>query len=123
MAGYDWLYALPVLGVDKPNGDDWFRLGWRSIKGGTWNLYAHRLYSRSMCACHMLGARLYCGGVHNGWGRDWSRVDIMLGLWWWEVNFFIIWRISVHKDGPLDVKKRRPLDVSALPQENEKDGV
>ena len=78
--GYSWLYLLPVGEEFEPG---WYRLKWRPIKNGNWNLYTftqgpkwwfHRCY---------LGIKLWDGGTHNGWGRGWDGRILRIGFWFY----------------------------------------
>lgn len=109
---YEFIYKLKPVREYEPG---WWKLAWKPIKMGTWNLYIHKLYSRSMMACRALGFHMCWGGTFNGWGRSWHRLDIRLSIWFWEINFWVIWKIHVMAEGPMDQNPPRPLDLSRVP--------
>ena len=119
---YDFIYKLKPLYEDlKVGGKGWYRLQWRPIKNGTYNFYVTSnffLLGRRFCLrSFVLGLYLYPSGAHNGWNRGWKGFTVRIGLGLWDLNFWINWRIIVHKSGPSDVSDtdKRPLDLSRLP--------
>lgn len=109
---YDFIYKLRPV---KEYEEDWYKLGWMPIKGSTWNLYSNKLFARSDVMGRAIGFHIMFGGAHNGWGRYWDRMDIRLSVWFRQIDFWIIWKIKVHKDGPTDLPdERKPLDLSGL---------
>jgi len=110
---YDFIYKLKPLYEDlKRGGEGWWKLQWKPIKNGTYNLYVHS--TMKSWSCRMLGIRYYETGVHNGWHRSWDGFTVEIGFWFFTVNFWIIWNIVVHEDGPSDVSERKKLSVFNL---------
>lgn len=106
---YEYLYKLRPVREIEPN---WYKLAWQPIRGGTWNLYTNRLWY------HSIGVHAYLGGDFNGWGRYCRRLDIKFSLISIEVNFWLVWDIRVHKDGPFDQDPKRLLDLTWQPPNN-----
>lgn len=108
MSGYDFIYKMSV---GKPvEGDlNWYRLKWKPIKMGTYNFYITNSMGR--LRSHLIGVRIYEVGAHNGWGRSWDGLNIIIGFFFFDINFWIRWNIEVHKDGPSDVSDRKPLNL------------
>lgn len=106
MKPYDeWLYKLKPKYECEPG---WWKLAWRPIKNGTWNVYRSRGSKRNWTC----GVRLYRGGAHNGWGRSWDTVSLKIDfgrLGGFEA--WITWNIRVMAEGPLDTATKRPLEI------------
>lgn len=113
---YDFIYRLPVLGECK-NSPGWYRLGWRLIRGGTYDFRISNDWS--MWRCKFIGIRAYSCGWRNGWGRSSNGLSIELGLMFFTFFFWIRWNIAVMGKGPQDGSEKRPLDLSKL-QKKEK---
>jgi len=115
---YDFIYKLRPLYEDLKNGGtDWYKLQWRPIKGGTWNLYIENTNRwGSNFYLHLLGIRFYPSFARNGWGRWWRGFAVEIGLIWCIIHFWIRWDIKCMSTGPQDVAEedKRPLDLSQL---------
>jgi len=98
--GYEWIYKLPVNRIAKGE-KDWYKLKWRPIKNGTYNLYitdTHHSWRTKL-----IGVRFSDASAHNGWGRSWDGIGFEFGFYFLILNFWIRWNIIVHKDGAMDV--------------------
>lgn len=106
---YDAIYMLkPVREVDT----GWWKLRWRPIWRKT--ISAYWLLDRRAFG---LGFRAYPSGAHNGWGRSYSGATAVLFLGPLSFNFWVCWNFVVHKDGPLDMKQPKPLNIPDAPTE------
>ena len=107
MTGYEWVYKLKPIKEVEPG---WWKLRWRPIKGGTWNAYSIKHFTRRYWQTGLLITR---DGVRNGWGRFWESMEIIMALGFIKIHAWIRWNIVVQEHGPDDVaeKDKRPLDV------------
>jgi len=122
---YEFLKKLRPLKEMWPEKDPgWYKIQWRPIKNGMYNLYIttkgfflgkHFIY-RGMG----FGIRTWPQGVHSGWNRSWKSFHIELNFLFWTLNFWIMWNIIVHKDGPSDWHEKVPLDLSKLVRKEKK---
>ena len=106
MTGYEWIYKLRPVREVEPG---WWKLRWRPLKNGTWNLYTTKGYPEY----RPVGVMIEKGGAYNGWGRRWSQANLRIGLWLLEINLWIRWGITVMEEGPQDVAEedKRPLSI------------
>ncbi len=61
----------------------WFRLRWKLIKNGTYNIYITN-------HDHHFGISFWLDSAHNGWGRSYKGFSIEIGLWW-TLNIWVKW--------------------------------
>lgn len=108
MSSYDFIYQLKPKYECEPG---WWKLRWRPIRRGTWNVWARTMGRRSFG----LGFFWWETGAHNGWGRAWSGRELILRILWWEWSAWIRWNIRVMAEGPLDDEQKRPLNLSGVP--------
>lgn len=109
---YSFIYELPVLYEDlKVGGDGWYRLGWRPIWKGNFNIYLTNQLWKWSGSLKFVGFRWYDTGAHNGWNRSWDAKHMELGFFFFTLNIWLIYNVIVHKDGPSDGSKRRPLTI------------
>ena len=105
---YDFIYKLKIVKEDiKHGGEGWYRLRWRPIKNGTYNFYISRRWN----GCRSIGIRIFEQSTHNGWARGWDGIGIDIDCFFFDIHFWAIYNILVHKDGPSDVSHRKPLDI------------
>lgn len=109
------IYEMKPLYEDlKRGGKDWYKLKWKPIKNGTYNLWIEKTL-RSW-KVNLLGIRYYKSNAHNGWGRSWDGFAVEIGFIFFTIHFWIHYNYCVHKDGPQDVanENKRPLNLTDL---------
>jgi hypothetical protein len=103
---YDWIYKLPIGKEVEPG---WYKLKWRPIRRGTWNMWINTNKVYRWNWNFAMGLDIWRGGAHNGWGRSYDRLDVILHCGYWNINSWIHWNVIVHKDGPQDGATKRKL--------------
>ena len=106
---YWWVYELKPVREIEPG---WYKLKWKPLKNGTWNVWT----SKNFSICRRLGIEWGDHGAHNGWGRSYKGLWLRLSFIWINVEFYILWDIQVMAEGPGDGGKEnmRPLDLSKI---------
>jgi len=80
-------HKLDIKGIlQGPPHDWWYKLRWKPIRNGTWNLC---LFKERDSKWRRLGIRFSKSCAHNGWGRMWDGFDIRISLYFWDINFWI----------------------------------
>jgi hypothetical protein len=93
---YWWLYAMQPI-KRSPRG--WWKLKWRWIRRGTWNVYTDRHFSD----WRELGLRFT--KWHEGrYGVSIDGFSVCLDLWWISVDAWIRWGFSCSERGPVDTR-------------------
>lgn len=101
---YDVIYLLKLDYEEEP---DWWKLKWKPMYRHTYSFYFVKGVHR-----HSTGIRAYRADAKNGWNRSYKHLVISLFFSKWEVTFWIRWNFIVHKDGPGDIRDKRPLILS-----------
>lgn len=111
MINFDFIYELKPIYEIEPG---WYKLRWRPIKNGTWNIWFEDTWHS--WDYKRIGITFRKGGAHSGWGRDWDDFKIDLHFGWFNINLWIIWNIQVMAQGPMDVSEedKKPLDLSGV---------
>ena len=104
-------YIFHELTPIKEFEPGWFKLRWKPIKNGTWNIAFRR--SRNERYYFRVGK---CGS-HNGWGRSWDGWDIDISLFGFYFLFWIHYNHECLREGPFDCtgtdgKSIYPLDFT-----------
>lgn len=109
-SGYDAIYKMKPLYEDRRRGGEgWYKLQWRPIWKGTFNLY----WTKCWRGYRTLGVQISeAGGAHNGWGRSYDRLNVELFLYFLSIHFWAHFNFIVHKDGPSDITPMRPLTLT-----------
>lgn len=103
---YDVLYMLEPEYEDlKRGGVGWYKLKWRPIWGHTFYLcrYKHE---------NLFGVRWYRCDQRNGYFRSYRHLEVYIGIPFFILSFWIKWDFMCHKEGPSDVRTRKPLDLT-----------
>lgn len=112
MLHYDeWLYKLKPLYKSEPG---WWKLRWRPIKNGTWNVAPclHNPFREWTSRNWGFGIVLWRNDERNGWGRSWKDLNLLVHLGrMGTIDIWIHWDIHCMAEGPCDMKDRRPLDI------------
>ena len=109
--------AFYELKPDYECEPEWYKLKWRPIWYRT--IYLHNFKFKRW---DKWGARTYRSDWNNGWGRYCKVLYIQLSLGKiCDLMFWIRWDFSVHKDGPMDVSEKRPIDIPKGLRDAEKD--
>ncbi len=105
-------HKLDIKGIlQGPPYDYWYKLGWRPIKNGTYNLtFWWTLRARSQ---KMVGITWYQAGAHNGWGRSYDGIDIHIGLGVCTIDFWVHYNHACMAGDPFDTGDMK----YSLPQE------
>lgn len=107
-------YVFHKLTPVKEVEPGWFKLKWKPIKNGTYNLYltdtAWKRKGFRYWKLKSLGVRFFEHGMHNGWGRAADGFHIEIGLFFCVINFWILYNIVCMREGASDVSERKPLD-------------
>jgi len=106
----EWYYKLKPIKEVEP---DWYKLKWKPIKYGTYNIWFYSAF-KSYLPTYLIGLRFWTSGYNRGWGKQWKGISVEFGLLFFEIHFWIRWNIIMHKDGPFDCEEKRPLDLSGV---------
>lgn len=88
----------------------WYKLKWRPIKNGTYNLFITD--TRRSWNTKFLGVMYHNTSAHNGWGRDYDAFSITIGLIFFTITFWLHYNISCMAEGAKDGSQKIPLDFS-----------
>lgn len=102
---YAFIYLLKPGHEIEP---DWRKLRWRPILHHTWSLYCRRNHE-SIFTRGGLSVRWWRDDALNGWGRYFKKLHFQFELLCFRIGGWVLWNISVHKDGPSDASPQIPL--------------
>ncbi len=93
--------VLHLLEKKKKTGwQDWYWLKWRPIKNGTWNFYTLRQYYHKS-----IGIRIGLGRNQGQYGNSWKMFTIDLDLIWYDIHFWMEWKIKASEKAIKESKK------------------
>ena len=98
MTASDVLHLLKKK--NKTGWQDWCWLKWRPIKNGTYNLYALKNYY-----IKSIGMSIGLGRNQGQYGTSWKIFTIGLDLIWWDVHFWIEWKIKANEQAIKESKE------------------
>ncbi len=96
-------YVFHKLTPQKEVEPNWFKLKWKPIRNGTWNIYTFK------STVWKIRFSIRDSSAHNGWGRSWDGFAINIQLGKYEIEFWIHYNLICHRDGAFDANPQIPL--------------
>jgi len=102
---YDFITKLPASHESEPG---WWKLKWRPIKNGTWNMCLFKGNT------HIKRFMVYRMDWNNGWHRSWNGINLHIRLPGYDFMFWFRWDFLVHENGPSDWKEKMKFNKEKM---------